>query len=681
MWKRVLIGSGFLLFVILLGLVVWQGSFSTETIASPTSLGQTYAFWAVSTLIFILTVTLGFMLFRTGVKLAVERMRNRPGSRIRSKLVTGALTLSFMPVLFLVLFGVQVLNVNINKWFGRPADLIQKNLIEVSASFDSEIQARLEAQAHWLDEQPGPMTTGSAAKFCRENRIERAELVTAGVLTLLCGIDPAKTSHAKSGVYHASIDTSEGRLTVYGRLPLDLAQKQSELHRYVEDYNRVAANRKDLRNFYLLLLTLITLFILFFATWIALFLARQISGPITALLTAAQQVRRGNLGYRVQVDAIDELATLMHGFNEMTEALEANSKELESRRRFTEAILESIPTGVISLAADGGIQRVNRALVSIFPAAQITPPGRLEDLFSREDAAEVRYLMNRARRTGVAGSQLEFKTEQGVRQLAATVAALEESRRSGFVLVLEDTTDLMRAQKAAAWHEVARRVAHEIKNPLTPIALCADRMARQLERGNPSVETQRILRECSRTISLEVESVRSLVDEFAQYSRFPAAQPAPSDLNEVIENALRVFAGRLEEIAVYKDLASDLPPVNIDPEQFKRVVVNLVDNAAEAMRDSPVKRLYISTHAAGDMVELMVADTGAGITREDREKLFLPYFSTKNRGTGLGLAIVNHILSEHQATIRVEDNVPAGARFLIELPAAVAAPIAAGLPA
>src|SRR5258707_12839469 len=233
----------------------------------------------------------------------------------------------------------------------------------------------------------------------------------------------------------------------------------------------------------------------------------------------------------------------------MTEALENNSKEMDSRRRFTEAILESIPTGVISLTADGRIQRVNRALLGIFPEEQVARASRLSDLFSREDTAEIRYLMNRARRTGVAGTQLEYKAERRVLHLALTVAALDEQRSSGFVLVLEDTSELLRAQKAAAWHEVARRVAHEIRNPLTPISLCSERIGRQLARSNGTdSETSRILRECSETILREVESVKALVDEFSQFARLPAAQPVASDLNDVIENALAVFADRLEGI-------------------------------------------------------------------------------------------------------------------------------------
>jgi PAS domain S-box-containing protein len=424
----------------------------------------------------------------------------------------------------------------------------------------------------------------------------------------------------------------------------------------------------------LLLLSLITLFILFCATWIARYMAGQISTPITALLRAAEQIRKGNLSYRVRVDAIDEMATLVRAFNEMTEALETNSKELEARRRFTEAILESIPTGVISLTSDGRIQRVNRALLGIFPEEQVARAARLSDLFSREDTAEIRYLMNRARRTAVAGTQIEYKAERRVLQLSLTVAALDEQRSSGFVLVVEDTSELLRAQKAEAWHEVARRVAHEIKNPLTPIALCADRIGRQLARAEQTADTRRILQECSATIAREVESVRTLVDEFSQFTRFPAAQPVPSDLNQIVETALSVFEGRLDGIRVEQDLAPGLPLVRVDREQFKRVVVNLVDNAAEAMQESLVKRLYIGTRATdADSVELVIADTGGGVSREDKEKLFLPYFSTKGRGTGLGLAIVNRILADHEATIRVDDNSPTGARFIVELPMRVRA--------
>src|SRR5580692_6526978 len=467
MRKRVMFGSAVVLLAILASLVVLQGSFNLGTVApAPSNIQQTYLFWAVSTLIFIFTVTLGFMLFRTVVKLYIERQSNRPGSHIKSKLIGGALALSVLPIFFLVLWSVSVLNLNLDKWFSRPARDMNINLVQTANAFDQEVRDKLTAQAHWLASQP-PQSADFYERFCQENQIEKAEIQQAdGGSRVLCSV----SSTHQGDLEKASIATPEGKLLLSARMPFDLAAKQGEINQAVADYNRLSVDRKAFRRLYLLLLSLITLFILFFAIWIARYMAGQISTPITALLRAAEQIRKGNLNYRVRVDAIDEMATLVRAFNEMTEALETNSKELEARRRFTEAILESIPTGVISLTADGRIQRVNRALMQIFPEEQVARAARLSDLFSREDTAEIRYLMNSARRKAVAGSQIEYKAERRVLQLSLTVAALDEQRSSGFVLVVEDTSELLRAQKAAAWHEVARRVAHEIKNPLTPIA-------------------------------------------------------------------------------------------------------------------------------------------------------------------------------------------------------------------
>ena len=449
-----------------------------------------------------------------------------------------------------------------------------------------------------------------------------------------------------------------------------MARQTSAIEKYNQQWSEIRKGSKNFKLFYVMLMAVITLFVLFVATWIALFLSKQISIPITALLDAAREVRRGNLKHRVQVRATDELASLVRGFNQMTQELETSNLELDRRRRFTEAILESIPTGVISIGADGSIQRVNRALSKIFPAEQAARATRLEDLFSREDTAEIKYLMKRARRTGVASRQIELRTENRKLHLSITVSALEEKLTSGFVVVLEDTSELLRAQKADAWHEVARRVAHEIKNPLTPIALSAERIGRQLGRLDLPPGAARIVHECAATISKSVESVKTLVDEFSQFARFPSAQPVRSDLNQVVAGALAVFHGRLDGISIETSFGAGLPPVNLDREQFERAVVNLVDNAAEAMQDSLVKKLYIATQpGAAETVELVVADSGCGVSPDEKEKLFLPYFSTKNRGTGLGLAIVSHIVAEHNGTIRVEDNLPAGARFTVEIPA------------
>jgi PAS domain S-box-containing protein len=680
MRKRLLHAAAVITLLILVGLVVWQGSFNMGRLG-PANVGQVYLYWAMSTLVFLLMVWLAFMLFRLMVKLYIERSRDSEGSRIKTKLVIGALLLSFLPVLFMVLWSYQVLNMNIKQWFSRPAENVKLALADTGVALLKESQIRTRAQAHWLAGLPelevfahgGPANSGLFEKLCDENDIVEAhvESPARGRLTV-CAWDARNRSNSARRIIETAPIRTGGTLVLTTHLPVDLDQKEREISGYVSEYNQLGLDRQETRRLYLLYLALITLFILFVATWVALFLARQITVPIAALLEAAREVRKGNLRHRVNVGAVDELATLVRQFNEMTQDLESSSRELEARRRFTETILESIPTGVISVASDGRIQTVNHALLRMFGEEKAQGAARLEQLFQAEDVIEIRYLMNRARRTGVASRQLDVPQGRQTLHLSVTVAPIDERVTSGYVIVLEDTSELLRAQKSAAWHEVARRIAHEIKNPLTPISLSAERIARHLERGAGSPDFARVVRDCTRIIQEEVVSVKSLVDEFSQFARFPAAQPQPSDLNDVVESALAVFSGRLEGITIHKALAANLPEVSLDREQFKRVVVNLIDNAAEAMKDVPWRHLSIRTQApTADTVELVVADSGCGISPEDREKLFLPYFSTKERGTGLGLAIVAHILTEHGAQIRVEDNTPTGARFTIEVPVAV----------
>ena len=600
MKKRLLNVLAIVLLAISVALVIWQGSFNFGEYG-PSDVTQTFIYWAVSTLVFVLMVTLGFILFRTGLKLYIERRSNREGSRLRTKLVIGALALTSMPVFFLVMFSVSVLNYNLDKWFSKPVEVQVTTFREMSEALKREMRDEANAQAALLAALPetrwlleGARVPGFLEGFRKEQQLMTAAVVPAlgEVPADAAGPFPLEPSPDGQVVVARAPVQGAGRTlgftVVAAQVPVNIAVKQAEIAKFIHDYGTLAFNRKALRKFYISLIILITLFVLFFATWIARFLALQISGPITALLHAAGELRKGNLGHRIEVRAIDELAGLVRAFNDMTQELEANSRELETRRRFTEAILESIPTGVISITADGSIKRVNRSLSRIFPEPSVARAARLEDLFTREDTAEIKYLMKRARRTGIASRQMELKVDRQILHLSVTVSALEEKLTSGFVIVLEDTSDVLRAQKAAAWTEVARRVAHEIKNPLTPIALSAERIARQIEKAETlPPETRRIVAECAGLIVNSVESVKTLADEFSQFARFPAAQPVRGDLNEVVENALGVFNGRLDGIEIHTQLEPNLPPVNIDKEQFKRVIVNLVDNAAEAMQGCP----------------------------------------------------------------------------------------------
>lgn len=664
-------------------LVIWQVSFTFPV--NPGDPAQTLFFFAVSLLIFVLMVTLGFMLAKIVIKMWIDRRSNRPGSRIRTKLIGGALVLSILPIFCMVAFNWLVLNHTLARWFFAPTEHVMKDIKNVSGALFEVARGKAQAEAQLIALMPEAALqiedsagdSGWLQTFCASHQITGATILPNESMHAVarCGKLPLKNEPAPATAMAPVLrdGVTIGSVFVDEAVPLDFTKQFRDVEKDVHDFEETYGRQRQVKIDLTLLSALIALFVLFVAGWLAQFMARHISVPISALLRAAEEVSRGNLAYRVDTKAIDELAQLVAGFNRMTSDLEANRSELDSRRRFTEAILESIPTGIISVNSAGAVQRVNKALDEMLPDVATRSASRLEDLFSREDAGEIRYLMNRARRTGVAFQQLDVRTTGRTLHLTVTVAAVERGRNSGFVVVIEDTSDLLRAQRTAAWSEVARRVAHEIKNPLTPITLSAERIIRQVNRASIPPAVRDLLIECAGTILDETASVKRLVDEFSQFSRLPSAQPVLCSLNDVVSTGMAVFEGRLEGIEVHVDLAPQLPPVAVDPEQFKRVIVNLVDNAAEAMQESPLKLLNVTTRAGfAETVEIEIADSGCGITPDEKEKLFLPYFSTKGRGTGLGLAIVSHILAEHGASIRVEDNKPCGARFTIEVAAATA---------
>jgi two-component system nitrogen regulation sensor histidine kinase NtrY len=312
----------------------------------------------------------------------------------------------------------------------------------------------------------------------------------------------------------------------------------------------------------------------------------------------------------------------------------------------------------------------------------------LEELLGADAARTVQHLMRRSLRMGVVSREIETVVAGRVLHAAVTVSSLGPRRaNTGFVLVLDDLTEMLRAQKSAAWQEVARRIAHEIKNPLTPIQLSSQRLARFLDRRDVSdpaapprdPELTHLVQECSRLIEREVSTLAALVNEFSQFVRFPAAKLSPASANTIVHEAVEVFSGRLDGISLKTSLAENLPTVRADGGLLRSVIVNLIDNAAEALEGCSLREITVVTraHEDSETVEICVQDTGHGISPEDKDKLFLPQFSTKDRGTGLGLAIAARIIAEHGGNIHVEDNFPAGSRFVVELPVAEATPAAA----
>jgi PAS domain S-box-containing protein len=482
---------------------------------------------------------------------------------------------------------------------------------------------------------------------------------------------------------------ASGFLVVAHRLPVDFLQRyitaQSQGIAYVVEQRGI----KSFKNQMLLTLSLITILLLFSATWFALFLSKEVTVPIQALAEATHEIAAGRFDTRVKVKAQDELGTLVRSFNAMTAQLADSRKqideftqhlqqavqELDRRRALIETVLENIPTGVLSLDPAGKLLRINTAAREIF-GERSGEATELSDLVGSEVSHDIQHLIRRSLRMGTAWKELEIRLGGRLIHAAVTVSPLGPRRtNAGYVVVVDDLTELLRAQKAAAWQEVAQRIAHEIRNPLTPIQLSAERLARYLNRNGDKAgapEFISLVSECAALIGREVGTLESLVNEFSQFARFPVARLTSTDPNAIVRDALEVFKGRLDDVCISTDLAADLPPVKADPELLRRVVVNLIDNAAAAMEDSSEKQLELSTrlHAGHETIEIAVSDSGQGISPEDKDKLFLPYFSTKERGTGLGLAIASRIIAEHNGLIRAEDNIPAGTRFVIELPLA-----------
>ncbi|MBI2819653.1 MAG: HAMP domain-containing protein [Acidobacteria bacterium] len=699
---------------------------------NPSDSSEIIVLFALSAIIFLALVIFGFILFRSLFKLYLERQANQLGSKFKSKLVFGAIGLSVLPVFFLFLFSYSLINRTLDKWFSRPFEAVSLDARYVAAALDEiarqsvaseanrfadELSAAETSPPQWSEQlqEKFPDLTRYGLDYVGvmnpQSRILTEKTTAPSLAGLPIKITSGPDSLAGEGgtellvfadslyvMGHAPVpmgDAGTGAVWVGMRLPANISESVDRLNEESALYGALSRERRLVRQTYLSILLLLTVLILFIATWFALFLSRQVTVPIQALAEATHEVSRGNLGYRVQTKAADELGILVRSFNEMTAQLATGRAELlrsrnhleqahfqlDQKHRFTEAILESIPTGVITVTGQGSILADNPAARRLF-GRETTSAGQLSNLFSKEDAPELRHLLKRAARLGQATRPLETSINGRVMHLAITVSALPGepppeagSNASGwFVVVLEDMSDLLQAQKAAAWGEVAQRVAHEIKNPLTPIALSAERIRLWLERQRgaleESPELNRVIQESCSLIQHEVEALKHLVDEFVQFARFPQAKPAPANLNQIVETALGSFNGRLEGIHIVTHLDPELPPVMADAEQLRRVVVNLMDNAADAMEHSLVKEIVISTRTDPQraIVEAEISDTGCGVSPEDKEKLFLPYFSTKDRGTGLGLAIVNRIVAEHRGTIRVEENDPLGTRFVVELP-------------
>ncbi len=722
------------LFLLLLALAALN-AFNPLPLLHPQSPGQVFLFTALSVLVFLLLLTVLVLLFRNIVKLLADQRSRVLGSKIRGRMLVGALLLSFAPAVFMFLFSFLLLNRSIERWFSQPGSEVREDSMRVALELSQYAAANARAEAESLassaslidslkaqDDQAVleeikthritleggfavifhdgtvlsqyqlPKDTGSATLRLwmddNEGAAVQDEPLASFVLKAAQRSDQPTLVEGKKEYILGAASMQGANVIVVGLpMPHGLSGTVERIRSSARDYWALFRVRNRIRSTYLLLLFLLTTLTFFASSWLALFLSKQVTRPVEALADAMDEIAAGHYGHRVRVEATEELGELVRSFNRMAEDLEesrtlaetsavqlsAANRALEERRKELETVLETIPSGVVTLDPEMRVLQANRSFQHLLsPQDPHELSGMaLESIVPQEIADELILLVRRSHRMGVAATEIELSGPRGLLTMTATVARLELGNdRQGCILVLEDVTHFLRAQRQMAWKEVAQRVAHEIKNPLTPIALSAERIRKHVDRSAP--ESQNIIRKCSEVILGSVETLRKLVDQFAALAQFPAARPRPADLNAIVESSLALFAGRLSNIRIVQRLGRNLPPVLADPEAMKRAVANLIDNAAEAMQNSLLRQLTVETSIieGHTMAEIVVADTGHGLNDEMRERLFLPYFSTKQRGTGLGLSIAAKIVQEHHGAIRAEKNTPAGARFIIELPLA-----------
>jgi two-component system nitrogen regulation sensor histidine kinase NtrY len=462
-------------------------------------------------------------------------------------------------------------------------------------------------------------------------------------------------------------------------------------------YQQLQVLRGPLQGIYMLVFLIVTLLILLSATWMGLYVAKRITRPVLMLAEGARAIGAGQLDLRLEPQSDDELGSLVESFNTMAAelgtsksrleqsrvALEHKNVEVDARRRYIETILERIATGVISLDASGRVSTINGTAARLL-GLDATAIGReAAVIFAREDLRVLLPLVESMKPGAArAGSIEEVTLTRDDRELhlaaAATVLLGADGAPEGAVLVLDDVTPLIRAQRVAAWRDVARRLAHEIKNPLTPIQLSAERLRRNFAAAPPNARA--LVEECTGAIITEVDALKNLVDEFAQFARLRGPKMAPADLNAIIADTVRLYAGVLQSspVVLEQRLAPDVPLVRVDVDQIRQVIINLVDNALEALGgpgaaarsggEPPTIVLATARDDAKEVLRLTVVDNGPGVPAADRDKLFMPYYSTKGRGSGLGLAIVRRIINEHGGAIEVGDAEPSGTVFTIDLP-------------
>jgi len=687
-----------------------------------------FALFNLNLIVFLLLLVL---LFRNLVKLWFERRQKLIGSRFKTKLVLAFLVLSLAPAILIFIIASNFINKSIEGWFKPQVERPLDQALTVAQTYYQNLQAtalrhaqhlarvidrdglldeaRREALAGYLVEQQEQLGISTVTVFSAAGQ-ELVHVKDPGLGDLstrdvnetqlrlgLGGQGVTTVRELASGDLVEAIAPIvdarapgrrvAGAVVVGTHVTERLEAKIRGIEQSFREYKQLKLVKNPIKGIYILLFLLLTLIVVFSFTWFGLYLARGITGPIEQLAEGTREVAAGNLAYKVRARADDEIGMLVESFNRMTDDLSESKRrleeayldlqdkatELEDRRRYMETVLEAIATGVVSLDPQGRLTTLNRAAAAMFGLSEAAALGRpVEEVFASSDLGDLLSLIQRVRRAraGSVEQALHLRRNGARVSLLATATALRgpEGEYAGAVIVCDDLTELLKAQRLAAWREVAQRIAHEIKNPLTPIQLSAQRLRRRLARVGG--EDQRVVVECTETIIQEVDGLKRLVDEFSRFARMPALAPRPTDVRPLVETVAALYRESHPGLQLVTRYDEHVPLLTVDPDHIKRAVLNLVDNAVEAVGGVGQVEVEVVHRPEAGRVEIVVSDTGPGINPDDRDKLFLPHFSTKSGGMGLGLPIVHEIVTEHGGAIRVEDHEPRGSRFVVELPLA-----------
>jgi two-component system nitrogen regulation sensor histidine kinase NtrY len=672
-------------------------------------IGGNIVFFLLININIILLILLVFLVVRNLVKLVFERKRGILGSRLRVRLVLAFVGLSLVPTLIMFFIAGGFVTRSFERWFDVQVESALQGSLEIAqthyqnsannALFYAKQLSRLISEEELFDSQRLPQLKEFVKRKQREYNLGTVELFTADRKLLVVAfnndVPTGVTIKADSEFLNGALrglevtrtqelgegDVIRGGAPVYGDgkrirgavvvdyyVPKSISKRAAQISRSYEQYKHSMFLKTPIKNSYILTLLLITLVIIFAATWFGLYLAKGITVPIQQLAEGTHAVAQRNWDYRIEASGDDEIGTLVESFNGMTRDLKAMTGEIERRGRYMETLLVNVHAGVIAVDAGGRITAWNKAAEKMFGIGGAETLGRAQDeIFVAEPLKPMREIMEAVKDGESVEKELRISVADRVLTVVANAATLrdDDGRSLGVMVFVEDITEIQKVQRMEAWREVARRIAHEIKNPLTPIQLSAERLRKRyakLLEGDGAV-----LDKCTTTIIRQVEELKNLVNEFAQFARLPAAELAVNDLNEVVREALFLYQEGHRGIR-FEFHPGVIPDLELDRNQIKRALINLLDNAVAATDGQGEVEIATSYDRALTKVCLEVADNGHGLPPDVRARIFEPYFSTKQDGTGLGLSIVSAIVEDHHGYIRVRPNEPKGTRFIIELP-------------